>query len=84
MRYGTGLSASGGLSGGDDLHRLPSAHQAARLLGERDTREVVQAWFHSLKPCAGRPVARTVLREGGFDEVGAQVLAAVRHVAAVG
>ncbi len=72
------------VSGGDDLQRLRVAYQAARLLAERDTAEVVQAWFQGLNPALGDRSPARLLREGGVDEVGPQVLAAARQFAAVG
>ncbi len=72
------------VSGGDDLQRLRVAYHAARLLAERDSPSVVQAWFQGLNPAlADRSPAR-LLREGEVDVVGPQVLAAARQFAAVG
>jgi len=70
--------------GGEDLHRLRVAHQAARLLAERDRNEVVQARFQGLNPALGDRSPARLLREGAVDEVGPQVLAAARQFAAVG
>lgn len=72
------------VSGGEDLHRLRVAYQAARLLGERDTNEVVQAWFQGLNPALGDRSLARLLRDGDVNEVGPQVLAAARQFAAVG
>lgn len=72
------------ISGGEDLQRLRVAYQAARLLSERDSNEVVQAWFQGLNPALGDRSPARVLREGAVDEVGPQVLAAARQFAAVG
>jgi hypothetical protein len=72
------------VSGGEDLHRLRVAYQAARLLAERDSNEVVQAWFQGLNPSLGDRSPARLLHEGAVDEVGPQVLAAARQFAAVG
>jgi hypothetical protein len=72
------------VSGGEDLHRLRVAYQAARLLAERDTNEVVQAWFQGLNPALGDRAPARLLRDGDVNEVGPQVLAAARQFAAVG
>ncbi len=58
------------VSGGDGLHRLRVAYQAARLLAERDTNEVVQAWFQGLNPVLGDRLPARLLRDGDVDEVG--------------
>lgn len=72
------------VSGGEDLQRLRVAYQAARLLTERDTTDVVQAWFQGLNPTLDDRSPARLLREGAVDEVGPQVLAAARQFAAVG
>ena len=72
------------VSGGEDLQRLRVAYQAGRLLAERDTAEVVQAWFQGLNPALGDRSPARLLREGAVDEVGPQVLTAARQFAAVG
>jgi hypothetical protein len=48
--------------GGEDLHRLRVAYQAARLLAERDSNEVVQAWFQGLNPALGDRSRARLLR----------------------
>jgi hypothetical protein len=70
--------------GGEDLRRLRIAYQAARLLAERDSDQVVQAWFQGLNPALGDRRPARLLREGAVDEVGPQVLAAARQFAAAG
>ncbi|WP_341361406.1 hypothetical protein V5H98_18170 [Georgenia sp. M64] len=67
-----------------DLRRLRLAYQAARLLAERDTPAVVQAWFQGLNPALEDRSPARVLREGDVDDVGPAVLAAARQFAAVG
>lgn len=71
------------VSGGEDLHRLRVAYQAASLLAERDTTEVVQAGFQGLIPALEDRSPARLLREGAVDEVGPQVLAAARQFATV-
>jgi hypothetical protein len=72
------------VSGGEDLHRLRVVYQAAKLLAERDSNEVVQAWFQGLNPALGNRSPAPLLPEGAVDEVGPQVLAAAHQFAAVG
>jgi hypothetical protein len=72
------------VSGGEDLRRLRLAYQAARLLAERDSNQVVQAWFQDLNPALGERSPARLLREGAVDEVGPQVLTAARQFAAAG
>ncbi len=67
-----------------DEQRLRLAYQAATLIAERDSPEVVQFWFHGPNPqLEGRSPAR-LLREGDLDEVGPAVLTAARAFAAHG
>lgn len=67
-----------------DLRRLRLAYQAGRLLAERDTPAVVQAWFQGLNPALEDRSPARVVREGNVDEEGPAVLAAARQFAAVG
>ena len=67
-----------------DEQRLRLAYQAATLIAERDSPEVVQVWFQGPNPqLEGRSPAR-LLREGDLDEVGRAVLTAARAFAAHG
>lgn len=59
-----------------DLRRLRLAYRAGRLLAERDTPAVVQAWFQGLNPVLEDRSHARVLREGDVDEVGPAVSAA--------
>src|SRR5699024_444560 len=68
----------------EDLRRLLLAYQAGKLLAERDTSAVVQAWFQGLNPALEDRSPARVLREGDLDEVGPAVLTAARQFAAVG
>ncbi len=72
------------ISGDEDLQRLRVAYQTARMLADRDSNQVVQAWFQGLNPGLGDHSPARLLREGAVDEVGPQVLAAARQFAAVG
>jgi hypothetical protein len=72
------------VSGEEDLRRLRVAYQAAKLLAERDTPAVVQAWFQGLNPAVADRSPARLLREGAVDDVGPQVLAAARQFAATG
>ncbi len=66
------------------LQRLRVAYQVARLLSERDTPGVIQAWFQGLNPQLGDRSPARLLRDGDVNEVGPQVLAAARQFGAVG
>ncbi|HTW07609.1 MAG TPA: hypothetical protein VME46_08870 [Acidimicrobiales bacterium] len=67
-----------------DERRLRVAYQAATLIAERDSREVVQAWFQGLNPQLEDRSPARLLREGDLDEVGPAVLTAARAFAANG
>ena len=68
----------------DKAIRLRVALHVAVLLSERDTSEVIQAWFQGLNPqLADRSPAR-LLREGDIAEVSPMVLAAARAFASAG
>lgn len=67
-----------------DERRLRLAYQAATLIAERDSREVVQAWFQGLNPQLEDRSPARLLREGDLDEVGPAVLTAARAFAANG
>jgi hypothetical protein len=54
------------------------------MLAERDTAEVVQAWFQGLNPQLDDRSPARLLREGDLDEVGPLVLSAARAFAATG
>jgi hypothetical protein len=67
-----------------DERRLQLAYQIGRLIGEKDSRGVVQAWFQGLNPQLDDWSPARLLREGDIDEVGPRVLAAARAFAASG
>lgn len=68
----------------DDVERLRLAYRAARLITERDTPAVAQAWFQGLNPVLDDRAPALLLRDGELADVGPQVLAAARQFAAVG
>jgi hypothetical protein len=70
--------------GSEDVQRLRVAYQAARMLTQRDTAAVAQAWFQGLNPALGDRSPARLLREGDVEDVGARVLAAARRFAAAG
>ncbi|MFC4604433.1 hypothetical protein [Rhodococcus kronopolitis] len=67
-----------------DVERLRIAYRAARLVTERDTPQVAQAWFQGLNPILDDRAPALLLREGDLADVGPLVLAAARQFAAVG
>ncbi len=67
-----------------DVERLRIAYRAARMITERDTPEVAQAWFQGLNPILDDRAPALLLREGDIADVGPKVLAAARQFAAVG
>ena len=50
----------------------------ARLIGQRDSHEVAQAWFQGLNPQLDDRSPARLLREGDLDEVGPEIVAAAR------
>lgn len=67
-----------------DVERLRIAYRAARMITERDTPEVAQAWFQGLNPILDDRAPALLLREGDISDVGPKILAAARQFAAVG
>ncbi|MDH6284299.1 hypothetical protein [Prescottella agglutinans] len=67
-----------------DVERLRIAYRAARLITQRDTAEVAQAWFQGLNPILDDRPPALLLRDGELTDVGPQVLAAARLFAAAG
>ncbi|GAA4049500.1 hypothetical protein GCM10023063_41460 [Arthrobacter methylotrophus] len=68
----------------DVMRRLRTAYHVAALLGERDSRAVVQAWFQGMNPQLDDVPPARLLREGQLDDAGPLVLAAARAFAAAG
>jgi hypothetical protein len=68
----------------EDVERLRIAYRVARLITERDSAAVAQAWFQGLNPILDDRAPALVLRDGDLADVGPQVLAAARQFAAVG
>jgi hypothetical protein len=67
-----------------DVDRLRVAYRAARMITERDSKPVAQAWFQGLNPLLDDVAPARLLREGDLEVVGPQVLSAARQFAAVG
>lgn len=67
-----------------DEQRLRLAYQAAALIAEHDSPQVVQVWFQGLNPQLDDRSPARLLREGDLDEVGPAVLTAARAFAAHG
>jgi hypothetical protein len=64
--------------------RLRLAYQLWKLVSERDSDRVAQAWFTGLNPKLDDVSPARLLRDGDLDEVGARLLAAARAFAATG
>ena len=67
-----------------DVDRLRVAYRAARMIAERDSAAVAQAWFQGLNPLLDDVAPARLLREGELEVAGPQVLSAARQFAAVG
>jgi hypothetical protein len=66
------------------VERLRLAYRAAWMINQRNSKEVVQAWFQGLNPFLDERVPARLLRDGDVESDGAQVIAAARQFAAVG
>lgn len=66
----------------DVLDRLRLAHQAASLLGQKDSATVIQAWFQGRNPYLDDAAPARLLRESGTTIASTSVLAAARAFAA--
>lgn len=64
------------------VDRLRLAHQAASLLGQKDSATVIQAWFQGRNPHLDDLAPARVIRESGTSMGGTRVLAAARAFAA--
>lgn len=64
--------------------RLRTAYHVAALLRQKDSAEVVQAWFQGMNPRLEDVAPARLLREGDLETVGPAVLAAARAFAAEG
>lgn len=69
------------ISDAEDVERLRIAYRAARLITERDSVAVVQAWFQGLNPVLDDRAPALLLREGELADAGPQVLSAARDFA---
>jgi hypothetical protein len=67
-----------------EVDRLRVAYRAAKMITQRDSKEVAQAWFQGLNPLLDDRSPARVLRDGDLETVGPQVLTAARQFAAVG
>ncbi len=68
----------------EDVERLRIAYRAARLIAERDTPGVAQAWFQGLNPVLDDRAPALLLRDGDLADIGPKILAAARQFAAFG
>ena len=68
----------------EDVERLRIAYRVARLIAERDSAAVAQAWFQGLNPILDDRAPALLFRDGDLADVGPQVLAAARQFAAAG
>ncbi len=66
----------------DVVDRLRLAHQAASLLGQKDSATVIQAWFQGRNPHLDDLAPARLIREGGTTIAGTSVFAAARAFAA--
>lgn len=66
---------------GDVVDRLRIAHQAALLLGQKDSAPVIQVWFQGRNPHLDDAAPARVLRDGEVDVGGADVMTAARAFA---
>ena len=48
------------------------------MIRERDSNEIVQAWFMGLNPQLNDRSPARLLREGELDEIGPEIIAAAR------
>lgn len=58
------------------------AYRVAALLRQKDSADVVQAWFQGMHPRLNDVAPARLLREGDLDQVGPEILAAARAFAA--
>lgn len=64
--------------------RLRLAYQLWKLITQRDSDRVAQAWFTGLNPKLDDTSPARLLRDGDLDEEGPRLLAAARAFAATG
>lgn len=72
------------IAAAETIDRLRIAYRIARMICERDSPEVVQAWMQGLNPLLEDRAPALLLRDGDMAEVGPDVLAAARQFVAVG
>lgn len=72
------------IAGAETVERLRVAYRIARMIRERDSSEVLQAWMQGLNPLLEDRAPALLLRDGDLAEVGPDVLAAARQFVSVG
>lgn len=72
------------IAGPETVERLRIAYRIARMICERDSPEVVQAWMQGLNPLLEDRAPALLLRDGDVDKTGPDVLAAARQFVSVG
>lgn len=68
----------------ETIDRLRIAYRIARMICERDSPGVVQAWMQGLNPLLDDRAPALLLRDGDIAETGPDVLAAARQFVSVG
>ena len=66
----------------DVVDRLRIAHQAASLLGQKDSAPLIQGWFQGRNPYLDDLASARMIRERDPEVAGASVLGAARAFAA--
>lgn len=72
------------ISGAETLERLRLAYRISRMICERDSHQVVQAWMQGLNPLLDDRAPAVLLRDGELGDIGPDVLAAARQFVSVG
>lgn len=72
------------IAGAETVERLRITYRIARMICERDSPEVLQAWMQGLNPLLEDRPPALLLRDGDLSDVGPSVLAAARQFVSVG
>lgn len=72
------------IAGAETVERLRIAYRIARMICDRDSPQVVQAWMQGLNPLLDDRAPALLLRDGDIGESGPDVLAAARQFVSVG
>ena len=72
------------IAGPETVERLRIAYRIARMICDRDTPQVVQAWMQGLNPLLEDRSPALLLRDGEISKTGPEVLAAARQFVSVG